>query len=125
MTRATIVLACAVGLSSGLAGRPAAPVQGAAVAGALVAADTGTPVRRAIVTLLFGGRDAAETNLLVDRREDVAGGGLPPGEDLLAAVDGVETAEQFDPEFLQRLAPGAQRVTLDAGAATVVNLHVR
>jgi len=51
--------------------------------------------------------------------------GLPPGEYLLAAVDGVETGEQFDPEFLQRLAPGARRVTLDAGAATVVNLPVR
>jgi hypothetical protein len=50
---------------------------------------------------------------------------LLPGEYLLATVDGLEPGEQFDPEFLQRVAPDARRVTLDAGIPAVANLHVR
>jgi hypothetical protein len=50
---------------------------------------------------------------------------LRPGEYLVAAVDGVEAGEQFDPAFLQRHAAGAVRVTLAAGTPGVVNLKVR
>ena len=48
--------------------------------------------------------------------------GLPAGEYLLAAVDVVEQGEWHDPRFLQRLRPGALRVSLAAGELTELNI---
>ena len=48
--------------------------------------------------------------------------GLPAGEYLLAAVDVVEQGEWHDPRFLQRLRPGALRVSLTAGEVTELNI---
>jgi hypothetical protein len=38
--------------------------------------------------------------------------GLPPGEYYVAAVDYLETGEEFDPLLLQQLVPVATRVML-------------
>ena len=48
--------------------------------------------------------------------------GLPAGEYLLAAVEMVEQGEWYDPRFLQRLRPGALRVSLVTGEVTKLNL---
>ena len=48
--------------------------------------------------------------------------GLPGGEYLLAAVEVVEQGEWYDRRFLQRLRPGALRVSLAAGEVTELNL---
>ena len=48
--------------------------------------------------------------------------GSPAGEYLLAAVEVVEQGEWYDPRFLQRLRPGALRVSLAAGEVTELNL---
>ena len=48
--------------------------------------------------------------------------GLPAGEYLMAAVDVVEQGEWHDPRFLQRLRPGALRVSLAAGEVTELNI---
>jgi len=41
--------------------------------------------------------------------------GLPPGDYRIVAVDDVEQGEWFDPAFLQRVEPAAQRLTLSEG----------
>jgi hypothetical protein len=51
--------------------------------------------------------------------------GLPPGEYYVGIVDGVEQGEQYDVEFLQRLAPVSQRVTVKAGGSVTVDIKVR
>ena len=51
--------------------------------------------------------------------------GLPAGEYRIAAVDGVEAGQQFDPGFLARIAPGAQSVRVTAGALSTADIRVR
>lgn len=50
---------------------------------------------------------------------------LPAGEYRVAAVDGVEAGEQFDPGFLARIAPDAQSVNVAAGALATADIRVR
>lgn len=49
---------------------------------------------------------------------------LPPGDYLLSAVDDVERGEWFDPAFLQRLTPGAVRLTLAEGERKLQDLRL-
>jgi hypothetical protein len=49
---------------------------------------------------------------------------LPAGSYLLAAVDDVEPGEWFDPAFLQRLIPGAVRVTVADGEQKVHDIRL-
>jgi hypothetical protein len=41
--------------------------------------------------------------------------GLPPGDYEIIAVDDVEQGEWFDPAFLERVRPGATRLSLTDG----------
>ena len=47
---------------------------------------------------------------------------LPAGDYLIAVADDVEAGEWFDPAFLQRIAPGAIRVTIGEKEQRIVNL---
>jgi hypothetical protein len=49
---------------------------------------------------------------------------LPAGDYLLGAVDDVESGEWFDPAFLQRLAPGAIRLTISEGERRIQDIKV-
>ena len=50
--------------------------------------------------------------------------GLPAGDYHLAAIDDVEPGEWFDPAFLQRLLPGAMRLTIQAGEQRVQDIRL-
>jgi hypothetical protein len=50
---------------------------------------------------------------------------LPAGEYRVAIVDGVEAGEQFDPEFLARLAADGRSVTLAARERATADVRVR
>jgi hypothetical protein len=50
---------------------------------------------------------------------------LPAGEYLLAVVTDLERDEQFDPAFLTSLVPAATPVSLQAGARSVQEIHIR
>jgi len=50
--------------------------------------------------------------------------GLPAGEYHLAAIDDVEPGEWFDPAFLQRLLPGALKLTIAAGEQRVQDIRL-
>jgi protocatechuate 3,4-dioxygenase beta subunit len=47
---------------------------------------------------------------------------LPAGDYLIAVADDVEAGEWFDPAFLQRIAPGAIRITIGESEQRTVNL---
>ena len=51
--------------------------------------------------------------------------GLPPGDYRLAAVDGVEAGQQFDPVFLAQLDSDAVSTTVRAAASVTADLRVR
>ena len=48
---------------------------------------------------------------------------VPAGDYHLAAADDVEPGEWFDPSFLQRLLPGAVRVTIGEGERKVQDIR--
>ena len=48
--------------------------------------------------------------------------GLPPGSDLLVAVDAVQEGEWFDSRFLQRVRSGGLRMSLTEGESKDLNL---
>ena len=50
--------------------------------------------------------------------------GLPAGDYHLAAIDDVEPGEWFDPAFLQRLLPGAMKITIAAGEQRVQDIRL-
>ena len=49
---------------------------------------------------------------------------LPSGDYLLAALEDVEAGEWFDPAFLQRISPGAIRISLSAGERKTQEIRV-
>jgi hypothetical protein len=49
---------------------------------------------------------------------------LPPGDYLLAAVTDLEPGTQYDPEFLQSIAPASLRISLTEGAQRTQDLRV-
>jgi hypothetical protein len=51
--------------------------------------------------------------------------GLPPGRYLAAAVDFIETGEEFDPALLNLLQSSATRITLADGETRTVSLRLR
>jgi hypothetical protein len=51
--------------------------------------------------------------------------GLPSGEYFVAALTDVEPGEWYDPAFLTNLIPGAVKVTLREGEATVQDLRIK
>jgi protocatechuate 3,4-dioxygenase beta subunit len=50
---------------------------------------------------------------------------VPAGEYLIAAIDGTQDGEWFDPQLLARLAPGATPVTVRRGDALEIGLETR
>lgn len=81
---------------------------GAGVPGATVIAFPGDPAQW-----------RPQTRRIQTARTDQNGeyriGAVPPGEYLIAAVEDVEQGEWFDPEYLQRLGPGAARMSITEG----------
>ena len=50
---------------------------------------------------------------------------VPPGEYLIATIDGVDAGEWFNPALLGRLAPGAMPLAVRRGDALEIALETR
>ena len=73
-------------------------------------------------------RWTVETRYVRAARPDHTGAfrvpGMPPGNYLLAAVEYVERGQWLDPQYLESLRSRAQKVRLDAGTKTDVQLSI-